>query len=131
MSGNNLKKYRFLFYILISIGLISGFSKKLEKSAIYILDSYKTCLTGQDLILIKKHLDIEKEQSGLYPPVHRFSHWFKENLSDKLEYNFPIDRWGKPYVYKAINERHDFIVSSSGKDMVHETKDDIRIGSIE
>jgi len=130
MSDQNFKKYRFLFFILLSIGIISGFSKNIEKAGSCIVNIYKTCLTRQDLILIKNHLDMEKEQLGLYPPAHRFSHWFKESLSEKLEYNFPIDRWGKPYIYKTINERHDFVVSSSGKDMVHETKDDIKITSI-
>lgn len=130
MADHILKKYRFLFFILISIGIISGFSKKLENLGSNIVNSYKIWQIKQDLILIKTNLDLEKSKQGLYPPEHRFSHWFKENLSKKFVYNFPIDRLKEPYIYKTLNKRKDFFISSSGKDKIHGTKDDIVISSI-
>lgn len=130
MHDNTLKKYRFLFFILISIGIISGFSKKLDKAGAMIITNYKIWQIKKDLVIIKNQLDLEKENSGLYPPEHRFSRWFKKNLSNKMQYNFPIDRLKEPYLYKTLNNRNDFVISSPGKDKIHDTKDDIKTSSI-
>ncbi|MGE4520283.1 MAG: type II secretion system protein GspG [Desulfobacteraceae bacterium] len=122
-------KYRFLFFILFSIGIISGFRTDIEKLGDAAVDRYYIYKTRKDLLIIKTYLDREKQKNGLYPPVHRFSHWYKTTLSGQLAYNFPLDRWGQPYFYTTINKRMDFIVSSRGKDQRPDTIDDIKISS--
>ena len=105
-------------------------SSQIQDFGDYIVNRYYVYKTRKDLLIIKTGLDAQKEKNGLYPPYHRFSHWYKTALSGKLAYNFPLDRWGNPFLYKALNNRVDFIVTSAGMDNKINTDDDISITSI-
>lgn len=120
-------KFRFLFFILFSLGIVFSSAPYIENLGDEIINYYYVYKTKKDLIIIKTCLDTEKDKNGTYPPSHRFAHWYKTNLSGKFKYNFPLDRWGQPYIYKSVNEKMDFILSSSGKDQKPDTKNDLKI----
>lgn len=122
---NNASLYRFLLYILLSIGIVSAASTKLDMVTAQISNQFKEYHTKKDMTLIKDHLAKFQEENHKYPPAHRFSHWYVKNLKKDMPFAFPLDRWGEPYIYKTDEMRMNFTLISKGKDKKLQTKDDL------
>ncbi|MGM0419005.1 MAG: hypothetical protein ACQEQS_09800 [Thermodesulfobacteriota bacterium] len=125
----NISGYRFLFFILAAIGIVSGASKHLNSAGDIFIKKYKIYKTRNELEYIKSELEKRYTENKTDLPSHRFTHWYTQNLSQKLSFEFPLDRWGEPVEYKKNNKKPGFILTSSGPDMKKGTDDDIVISS--
>jgi|GEM_PF-3782088 hypothetical protein len=127
--NTNISGYRFLFFILAAIGIVSGTSKYLNSAGDIFVRKYKIYKTRSELEYIKSELEKRYGENKTALPSHRFTHWYTQNLSPKLSFEFPLDRWGKPYNYETDSKKSGFTLTSSGPDLKQGTDDDIIISS--
>jgi hypothetical protein len=111
--------------VAMSLGVIAGNSDEFKRLFEDAASMGRQIASAGDLRTIGQMLDYEYMKKGRYPSEKAFPEWMTSSLRESTGRNIHKDHWGNLLVYETGAGGKSFRLTSTGKDGIKGTPDDI------